>query len=41
MYNIMGKYNQSFLYHFTDKRNIESIKQNQGLYSFKELCMKN
>ncbi len=38
MHSIMTKYNQLFLYHFTDKRNIDGIKEYGGILSFKELC---
>ena len=37
MHKVMTKYEQSYLYHFTDKRNIEGIKKRGGLFSFNEL----
>jgi len=37
MHKVMIRYGQTYLYHFTDKRNVEGIRKRGGLYSFKEL----
>ncbi len=41
MLEVMIKYRQPYLFHFTDRRNIEKIKERGGLFSFKELYNSN
>ncbi|MCL1603981.1 DUF4433 domain-containing protein, partial [Succinatimonas hippei] len=36
IYHFLNEHNVKYLYHFTDMRNIQSIKQTGGLYSWKE-----
>lgn len=37
MYNLLKKYNCDIIYHFTDRKNLESIKNNGGLYSLAKI----
>ena len=37
MYNLLKKYNCDTLYHFTERKNVESIKNNGGLFSLEKI----
>ncbi len=37
MYNLLKKYSCDTIYHFTDRKNLESIKNNGGLYSLAKI----
>lgn len=37
MYNLLKKYNCNTIYHFTERKNLKSIKDNGGLYSLAKI----